>query len=86
MKGFALRLVLKQRHKRTRKWPIERLILYLLTGLNSYLGLFAPCKFLFDLHINMIDKLRLSIHSFRSFSYSLPSQQDCVFPVVFVTN
>ena len=23
MKGFALRLVLKQRHKRTRKWPIE---------------------------------------------------------------
>ena len=21
MKGFALRLVLKQRHKRTRKWP-----------------------------------------------------------------
>ena len=24
MKGFALRLVLKQRHKRTRKWPITR--------------------------------------------------------------
>ena len=23
MKGFALRLVLKQRHKRTRKWPID---------------------------------------------------------------
>ena len=23
MKGFALRLVLKQRHKRTRKWPIK---------------------------------------------------------------
>ena len=23
MKGFALTLVLKQRHKRTRKWPIE---------------------------------------------------------------
>ena len=23
MKGFALRLVLKQRHKRTRKWPIQ---------------------------------------------------------------
>ena len=22
MKGFALKLVLKQRHKRTRKWPI----------------------------------------------------------------
>ena len=22
VKGFALRLVLKQRHKRTRKWPI----------------------------------------------------------------
>ena len=22
MKGFALRLVLKQRHKRTREWPI----------------------------------------------------------------
>ena len=24
MKGFALGLVLKQRHKRTRKWPIIR--------------------------------------------------------------
>ena len=24
MKGFALRLVLKQRHKRTRKWPIVK--------------------------------------------------------------
>ena len=24
MNGFALRLVLKQRHKRTRKWPIGR--------------------------------------------------------------
>ena len=23
MKGFALRLVLKQKHKRTRKWPIS---------------------------------------------------------------
>ena len=23
MNGFALRLVLKQRHKRTRKWPIS---------------------------------------------------------------
>ena len=23
IKGFALRLVLKQRHKRTRKWPIQ---------------------------------------------------------------
>ena len=22
--GFALRLVLKQRHKRTRKWPIDK--------------------------------------------------------------
>ena len=27
MKGFALGLVLKQRHKRTRKWPIIRLSL-----------------------------------------------------------
>ena len=24
VKGFALRLVLKQRHKRTRKWPIVK--------------------------------------------------------------
>ena len=24
MRGFVLRLVLKQRHKRTRKWPIGR--------------------------------------------------------------
>ena len=28
MKGFALRLVLKQRHKRTRKWPILRVSLF----------------------------------------------------------
>ena len=27
MKGFAVRLVLKQRHKRTRKWPIIRQVL-----------------------------------------------------------
>ena len=26
MKGFTLRLVLKQRHKRTRKWPIKKSI------------------------------------------------------------
>ena len=26
MKGFALELVLKQRHKRTRKWPIGTLV------------------------------------------------------------
>ena len=24
VKGFALRLVLKQRHKRTRKWPVTK--------------------------------------------------------------
>ena len=28
VKGFALRLVLKQRHKRTRKWPISSDSLY----------------------------------------------------------
>ena len=29
MNGFALRLVLKQRHKRTRKWPIgEDLVVF----------------------------------------------------------
>ena len=28
MKGFALRLVLKQRYKRTRKWPIATLLVY----------------------------------------------------------
>ena len=27
MKGFALRLVLKQRHERTRKWPIRFVII-----------------------------------------------------------
>ena len=26
MNGFALRLVLKQRHKRTRKWPVVRVL------------------------------------------------------------
>ena len=26
VEGFALRLVLKQRHKRTQKWPIEELV------------------------------------------------------------
>ena len=28
MKGFALRLVLKQRHKRTWKWPISHILFY----------------------------------------------------------
>ena len=27
MNGFALRLVLKQRHKRTRKWPIRYIVI-----------------------------------------------------------
>ena len=26
MKGFALRLILKRRHKRTRKWPIPKVV------------------------------------------------------------
>ena len=39
-KGFALRLVLKQRHKGTRKWPIGLLSLfaYLLAYLYHYRG------------------------------------------------
>ena len=28
MKGFAPRLALKQRHKRTRKWPIRKSVLF----------------------------------------------------------
>ena len=32
MKGFALRLVLKQRHKRTRKWPIFIFVLIKVQG------------------------------------------------------
>ena len=35
MKGFALRLVLKQRHKRTRKWPIN-IILDLLSDTECF--------------------------------------------------
>ena len=27
MKGFALKLVMKRRHKRTRKWPIGKLFI-----------------------------------------------------------
>ena len=33
MKGFALRLVLKQSHKRTRKWPID-MVLQAITSLH----------------------------------------------------
>ena len=29
MNGFALRLILKQRHKQTRKWPIKIFLVYL---------------------------------------------------------
>ena len=42
MKGFALRLALKQRHKRTRKWPIKNMLCLnarqpgkVLNGLNA---------------------------------------------------
>ena len=39
MKSFALRLVLKQRHKRTRKWPIVNCVC---------LGDFLPLRTLCD--------------------------------------
>ena len=35
MQGFELRLVLKQRHKRTRKWPIHSVIELLLLSQKS---------------------------------------------------
>ena len=35
MKGFALRLVLKQRRKRTWKWPIKKVVWYLLGWTTS---------------------------------------------------
>ena len=43
-KGFAVRLVLKQRHKRTRKWPIISLELFIsgravTYSMDSYLSL-----------------------------------------------
>ena len=38
MKGLALRLVLKQRHKRTRKWPIG----FVSTTLHDWLKKLAP--------------------------------------------
>ena len=37
MKGFALRLVLKQRHVRTRKWPIDFQSFMLNRGFHSVL-------------------------------------------------
>ena len=39
MKGFALRLVLKQRHKRTRKWPIA---VYVYRGKSNVANLLFP--------------------------------------------
>ena len=33
MKGFALRLALKQRHKRTRKWPVDFLVVIMASGI-----------------------------------------------------
>ena len=39
MKGFALRLVLKQRHKRTRKWPISPCCSFVNSKLKTILSL-----------------------------------------------
>ena len=36
MKGFALRLVLKQRHKGTRNWPIVRMERMVMTSCPPY--------------------------------------------------
>ena len=45
MKGFALRLVLKQRHKRTQNWPIKTNFYYVNQNLKHYKILFMN-KFL----------------------------------------
>ena len=38
LNGFAHRLVLKQRHKGTRKWPIETVFVITLTNKNTFGG------------------------------------------------
>ena len=42
MKGFALRLALKQRHKRTRKWPINIPVVETLQSATRDLALCLP--------------------------------------------
>ena len=47
LKGFELRLILKQRHKRTRKWPIDfysRKILHVLSELVVPENIHTHCK------------------------------------------
>ena len=43
MNGFALRLVLKQRHKRTRKWPINNMLTCVGCVLHQFVTWPAPC-------------------------------------------
>ena len=67
MKGFALRLVMKRRHKRTRKWPIRALSLEtdarFVFELDKW-GSMPPDKYLdgehevpaeFVLHVHVVD-------------------------------
>ena len=42
MKGFALRLVLKERHKRTRKWPIVNQSVSRFFGTDLFTDLASP--------------------------------------------
>ena len=51
IKGFAHRLVLKQRHKRTRKWPISLYLYYL-----SYFNKFQLMYFKMFGHMNHMPK------------------------------
>ena len=47
-KGFALRLVLKQRHKRTRKWPISFRPVFNSVRLRFFMQISAPLGFCRD--------------------------------------
>ena len=74
MKGFALTLVSKQIHKRTRKWPIEvsslkhairssfgyytTLVLSLLAGLSCQPVTTLPLKFCFNSQISYYEPIR----------------------------
>ena len=84
VKGFALRLVLKQRHKRTRKWPIgfEAVDFYILRkSLCSSLNCWQS-KFVIELEQNVGKEISTENCLWNSIQY----RTLCVFETVSISN
>ena len=69
MKGFALKLVLKQRHKRTWKWPIKFCILRNTHECLGELSLDSPLAYvLFNNNNIILNELKISFYLNNSVS------------------